>query len=364
MPDTFPASVLIVRVGAMGDILHALPAVTALRRLRPGLEIGWVVDPRWAPLLAEESGRGPAVSRLHLAETRRWSRAPWSPATWRSVLGLRGALRAARYGAAADLQGTLRSAVLGRFAGAQAFGGYADPRESAARLLYRQKIERQGTHVVEQGAALLGAALGIALAPARTVELPRVPGAELWAEELWAKELWAKQEIAASVAHGRRFVLLAPGAGWGAKQWPAERFGALAIALQTEGFAVLVNAAHPDDPVAVNVVAASRGTARAVCGGVAGLVALTRRAALVVGGDSGPVHLAAALRTPLVALFGPTDPARNGPWGAGRMRVLRHPDSVTTYKRTAVPEAGLARLTVEAVLRAALDVIEIAFLQE
>ncbi len=345
---------LILRVGAMGDVLHALPAVTALHRLRPHISLGWVVDPRWAPLLAEAGGGGPIVSRLHLADTRLWSRAPWSAATRRSVLHLRQNLRQAHYNSAIDMQGTLRSAVLGRFAATRHFAGYADPRERPARWLYSRPLPRAGRHVVEQGAALLGQALGLTLRPSRHVDLPRIPAAERW----------AAGTIATLAPHGR-FALLAPTAGWGAKQWPADRFGTLAAALQREGLAVLVNAAHEADPVALAAVAASRGAARIVTGGgngggsggIAGLIALTRRAALVVGGDSGPTHLAAALGTPLLALFGPTNPERNGPWGAGPMRILRDPRSKTTYKRTPEPEAGLAHMAVETVLRAALDVL-------
>ncbi len=341
----------------MGDVLHALPAVTALRRLRPDIFIGWVVDPRWAPLLAPSGGAGPVVSRLHLADTKLWSRAPWSAATRRSLLSLRRELRQAQYGSAIDMQGTLRSAVLSRFAAARSFAGYADPRERPARWLYNRRLPRISRHVVEQGAALLGQALGhslgLTLEPARHLDLPQIPEAERWADR-----------TVAALAPDGRFALLAPAAGWGAKQWPAKRFGELAVAIRSEGLPVLVNAAHKADPVALAVVAASHGAAHMVTGdsdsgsgGIGGLIALTRRAALVVGGDSGPIHLAAALGTPLLALFGPTDPERNGPWGAGPMRVVRHPRSITTYKRTPEPEAGLAQIDVETVLRAALDLL-------
>jgi heptosyltransferase-1 len=116
------------------------------------------------------------------------------------------------------------------------------------------------------------------------------------------------------------------------------------------GFAAVVNAPRKDDAVAAAVVAASGGAAEMVICNMTGLIALVRRAAVVVGGDSGPVHLAAVLGVPVVALFGPTDPARNGPWGAGPVRVLRDASSVTSYKRSAETEAGLARISVEEVL--------------
>ena len=338
------ARVLLVRVGAMGDVLHALPGVAALRRLWPEAVIDWVVDPRWAPLLVTEQGQRPVVSRVHLAETKLWSQKPISWATMRSVSRLRRALDEGRYRHVVDVQGTLRSAVIGRMAGSEDRVGFADPRESAARLLYTRTLVRRGTHVVEQNAALLGDALGVALAPVAPA-LPMSVAAEDWVDEL----------MRGSVSN--RTALLAPAAGWGAKQWPVERFGALAQALYGMGFKVLVNAGSLHDPVGTDVVRESAGTAQIVACDVAQLVALTRRAALVVGGDSGPMHLAAMLGSPVVGLFGPTDPARNGPWGPGPKRVLRDASSTTSHKRVAVVEQGLARISVDEVLEAVREVV-------
>ncbi|WP_158824462.1 lipopolysaccharide heptosyltransferase I [Granulicella sp. S156] len=327
--------VLIVRVGALGDVLHALPAVAALRRARPDWTIDWVVDPRWAPLLVDSEGRGPIVNRVHLAETKLWSSAPLSPATLRSICALRKALRAQHYDLVVDLQGTLRSGVISRMTGAPQRVGYSDPRESLAARFYTKKFTRRGVHVVEQAAALLGEACGMELAPVE-VSLPR----EEWAEN------WAAEEAVLA----RPMCVLGAGGGWGAKHWPAEKFGALAVQVRMMGFDVVVNAHHKDDVVAAEVVAASQGAARMVVCNVAGLVALTRRADLFIGGDTGPTHLAAALAVPLVALFGPTDPARNGPWGPGAMRVLRDASSVTSYKHVADVDPGLAKLSVETVI--------------
>jgi heptosyltransferase-1 len=338
--------ILIVRVGALGDVLHALPAVAALRQAQPGLQIDWVVERRWAAVLGDGDGGGPygpgpIVDRVHIAETQRWSRSPSSVGTLRSILKLRRQLREQRYDVAVDMQGTLRSAVIGRMSGAPRFCGFADPRESLAGHLYRTKIPRQGVHVVEQGAALLGAAMGIALKP-ESVELPHAAWADAWAEEL---------------IHGRRVCVLAPGAGWGAKRWPAQHFGALAKRLDAQGFTVMVNARRKDDALAASVIASSGGTAQVAICNVTGMIALVRRTALLIGGDSGPTHLAAALGIPVVALFGPTDPARNGPWGPGRVAVLRDASSVTSYKRSDETDSGLARISVDAVLEAAEQLI-------
>jgi heptosyltransferase I len=332
--------ILIVRVGAMGDVLHALPAVAALREARPDWQIDWVIDPRWAPLLVDDGGRGPVVNRVYQAETKLWSKAPASMTTMRSIRELRKALRSKRYDVVVDMQGTLRSAVIGWMAGGRVFAGYGDPRERLAARFYSRKLRRNGTHVVEQGAALLGEACGMSLEP-RAVELPQEAWADHWAEEL---------------VGDRRLCLLAAGAGWGAKRWPTERFGLLAMELATLGLVAVVNASRAGDALAMEVVAKSEGAAQQVVCNVAGLIALVRRVKVLVGGDSGPMHLAAALGIPVVALFGPTDPARNGPWGPGAKVVIRDAAAVTSYKRVEA-DAGLGSVSVDEVVAAVRRVV-------
>ena len=322
--------VLIVRVGAMGDVLHALPAVAALHAARPEWEIEWVVDPRWSPLLVNSEDKGPTVRHVHLAETKKWSKAPASPATLRSIFELRRELRAEGFDIAVDMQGTLRSAVIGRMSGAETFAGYGDPREALAAKFYKTPLERKGRHVMDQGAALLGEACGVALV-AGMVELPH---------EGWA-DAWAAEEVG-----GRQTCLLAPGGGWAAKCWDAKKYGELAIELKARGLDVVVNASRKDDPLAATVVEASGGAARVVVCNVAGLIALMRKMTVMVGGDSGPTHLAAALGVPLVALFGPTDPERNGPRGSGKIVVLRDAASVTSYKRVSTEDPGMEKISV------------------
>jgi heptosyltransferase-1 len=327
--------VLVVRVGAMGDVLHALPAAAALRKARPDCSIDWVIDERWQALLSDGDEAGPIVGRTFPVAIRAWKQKPFSRATLGSLLEFR-RLRGA-YDAVVDMQGTMRSAAIGWLAGGSTLAGYSDPREAVAASLYARKLARRGVHVVEQGAALLGEAAGVQLAPA-DVLLPRIA----WAEE-WAAEL---------AAEARPLCVLAAGGGWGAKLWPVAQYGALARRLAERGFRVVVNAPRKDDVPANAVVAASGGAASVVVCNVAGLVALLRRTDLLVGGDSGPMHLAAALAVPLVALFGPTSPERNGPWGPGAKRVLRSPASLTTYKRSAEVDPGLASIGVEDVMGA------------
>ena len=335
--------ILIVRIGAMGDVLHALPAVAALRLALPAAQLGWAVDPRWLPLLRDSTGHSPLLNRLHPVPTKLWKQHPLSRATVGSILAMRSELRAEAYDLCLDLQGSIRSAIVSRLAGSPELVGSAHPRESPARLLYSRRVRVRATHVVDQAAQLVSAALHHELHPS-PVSLPTDEAAEAW---------WRLQAQAAS----QPFVFIVPQAGWGAKQWPADRFGDLARELTQAGFRVLVNQSHGEDPLANAVVVASGETAIPITADLPQLIALTRRAALVVAGDTGPLHLAAALERPVLALFGPTDPARTGPWNTSG-RVLRHPSSITDHGRHPAAERGLLQLTTETVVSAAFDLLQ------
>ena len=331
--------VLVMRLSAMGDILHALPAVTALREAHPEWEIGWAVEPQWKPLLATEdaTARGPGmplVDRVHIVPARRWARAPLSEATLDAVRQTRRELREAQYDVCVDLQGAVRSAVIARWARAKRLIGEHAPREWVARWLFSERVKTRGVHVIEQAIEVMSAVTGEVL-PMRAPLLPVDEDAERKAR-----------------AMAKPFVLVHPGAGWGAKRWPAERYGALAAGLRKMGYEVLVNAGPGEETLASEVVAHSEGAAEVLRSSIAELIAVTRRAALVIGGDTGPLHLASALGRPVVGIYGPTDPARNGPFG-GRFEVLRHPESRRDHSRRAAPEAGLLTITPEAVMKAA-----------
>ena len=333
---------LIVRIGAMGDVLHALPAVAALRAAMPHAHIAWAIAPRWQALLRDSTGRAPIIDTLHLVDTTLWKQQGLSRATLRSILSLRSELRDGTYDLCLDLQGSIRSAFVARLGHTGAILGSASPREAPARLLYTRRIATPASHVIEQAAQLASAAIAQPLAPL-PVALPADPRAEAW---------WARQEPLAN----QPFVLLVPQAGWGAKQWPAGRFGAVAQQLAHAGYRVLVNQGHAADPLAALVVSASAGTASAISTDLPQLIALTRRASLVIAGDTGPLHLAAALARPVLALFGPTDPARTGPYNTPA-RVLRHPSSVTDHSRHSAAEGGLLHIPTETVIEAAIDLL-------
>ena len=367
---------LVVRLGSMGDILHALPAVTALRMAHPEWVIDWVVEPRWRALLAAdqnapiqsrgpqrgvfiagvESSRNPAqplVDHLHFAATKEWKKAPLSRKTLHEIKALHSALRAGGYDAVLDLQGAIRSAVVGRLAGCRRLIGEAEPRERAARWLFTERVITRGTHVIEQDVELASAVGGDALTPS-TPWLPVDPAAEAWAEQVLSPSVskpglprtglrpWGGSPPA---------VLINPGAGWGAKRWPIERYAAVAQALADRGLRVLVNAGPGEEPLAEAIVQ-SAGAATPITCSLDQLIALTRRVALVIAGDTGPLHLACALSRPVVGIYGPTDPSRNGPYGT-RFKVLRSPASRRDHTRHRAPEAGLLTIQPEDVLRAA-----------
>jgi heptosyltransferase I len=331
---------LIVRLSAMGDVIHTLPAVWALRQAFPHALIGWEIESRWAQLLCApgspqrgpRSSLRPLVDEVHPVNLKSWGKSPFSISSLQGIATAWNDVRAAHYDVAVDMQGAMRSAVLARWSGARVVYGASEPRETPASLWYTRKEVTQGRHVVEQNLSLAEAIIGRRMKLSRDIscQLPIDPEAEARV---------ARNLVQQGIGD---FAILNPGAGWGAKRWPAERYGEVARRLAGAGVCPLVNYGPGEEHLFRAVLAASGGTAKPASGTITELIALTRRARLFIGGDTGPLHLAAALRIPVVAIFGPTDPARNGPYGT-RSVVLRSPESLTTHARTAeLDEAMLA----------------------
>jgi heptosyltransferase I len=265
--------------------------------------------------------------------------------TWQQMAVGLSQLRGVRYDAVIDFQGAVRSALLARWSGAPIVYGDAQPRESAASMFYTRQRETDGKHVVEQALDLARAVIGNATIP-RTgmeTECPKVD---------FPVDLDAGKKIAGLTAGMAHFAILNPGAGWGAKQWPVERYGQVAKALAQDGICSAINYGPGEEELAAAVETASGGVARKISCSIAELIALTRRASLLIGGDTGPMHLAAALKIPVVAIFGPTNPVRNGPFGT-RSIVLRSASSMTDHSRRREPEQGLLEISPEEVVGAA-----------
>ncbi|MBC7926373.1 MAG: glycosyltransferase family 9 protein, partial [Bryobacteraceae bacterium] len=220
---------------------------------------------------------------------------------------------------AIDFQGLLKSAVVIMFARAKQSVGLSSSaaRESLASLFYEKRITPGSQHIVNRNLELSNAAG--ALAPRIAFPIPPFPIPQGRPEGLLSEG---------------PFVLANPLAGWTSKQWPLEHYAVIAARLKSRGFQLVLNgAAAVDVPAAISHIS-----------GLPGLIHATRRAHAVIGVDSGPLHLAAALGKPGVAIFGPTDPARNGPYG-GTITTLRDPSAITSYKRGIAIDPAMRAVT-------------------
>ena len=325
--------VLLVRLSSIGDVVHTLPTLQALTRA--GHEVGWIVEPAARPLL---EGHPLLAGRVVDASKAR----AFALASARTSLE---ALRRERYDVALDLQGLWKSAAWARFSGARRVVGFASAfrREPASSLLLSERVPQpaEARHVIDKNLALLRP-LGIEALGMRAFPLP----AMVVEEQRVAEEL-RRLGLA-------EFVVLNPGGGWESKLWPAESFGALARGLRDAGFPSLVTWGPGEEALADRVVAASAGAVlRSFPTTLRECVALCRRARLVVAADTGPLHIACAVGTPVVALFGPTDPERNGPFSPEDRVVRRAPSCAPCYRQKCARHAGvMAGLSVAEVLAA------------
>jgi heptosyltransferase-1 len=324
---------LIVRLGSLGDIVHTLPAVAALRHTFPDARIDWVVEAAHRELL----DLVPVLSSVVTLQSR-------TTGAW---LRLRQQLKAARYDLALDFQGLVKSALLARLSGATRVVGFAraDLREPAAAVFYTTRVRAGAAHVIDKNLAL-AASVGAASGPA---EFPIATAASAITDWLGT--------------HGLdRFVLINGGAAWPNKRWPPRRFGETAKWLsEVQRLRSVVVWGPQEQGLAADIAEASGGAALvAPATRLPDLIALARAARLMISGDTGPTHVAAAVGTPIVALFGPTDPARNGPWSAADITISRYGRCRCHYERrcrypadwcldrievSAVTEAIEARLT-------------------
>ncbi len=317
---------LVLRLGSLGDIVHTFPAVAALRATFPAAEIVWLTHPRYK-LLVESSS---LASEIWAVDTR-------SLSSLREAIGR---VHHATWDAAIDYQGLWKSAALPFLAGVKRRIGFSSQtiREFGVPLLYTDKVNASTAHIAEQNGELsVRAGARQLVAPIALRVLPEDQAA-------------VRAELRSLAID--RYVVLSPGGGWRSKCWPAERFGLLCRKIAGAlGLRCVVNYG-PGEHALATAVRANSGDANPLLydAGLGQLMALLRGAVCVVGGDTGPLHLAVALGTPVVALFGPTDPARNGPYHgvprsaaeakptqltarSGEDIVLRAPHTVTTHTR-------------------------------
>lgn len=303
--------ILVVRLGAMGDIIHTLPAVATLKHSFPGSHLTWLIEAQWAPLLEQN----PYVDNVAIFE--RGNPAAWMR-SWRK-------LRAGRFDFAVDFQGLVKSAVAASMARPDRIFGFhqSQVRERSAALFYSSRVQTHAVHKVESNIELTAAAGAANIL--RTFPLPEGTRCGLLPES--------------------GFVLACPLAGWRSKQWPLAFYSRLAARLELElQLPLVLNGPAGTQFSNVKGVVVHQSS-------LSGLIHTTRRATAVIGVDSGPLHIAAALGKRGVAIFGPTDPARNGPYGES-ICVLRSPAAITTYKRASTIDSAMRDIDPDRVFEA------------
>ena len=308
-------SFLIVRLGSLGDVVHGIPVAAALRQEFPASRIDWMVDPRYVELLSLVK----AIDR-RIAVDPRVIRHGTGRRKFRETLR---ELRATEYEAVIDLQGLLKSAMLARSVRGHRTIGFPRKhlRETLARLFYTVAPDPgDATHVIYKNLALLTPLKVLDRRVRFPLEIPHTPT--------------VVQVVKRFEPQG--YVLINPGAAWPNKRWPPERFGEVASAIARDfGWRSLVLWGPGEQELAHSVVAASGGAADASPPTtITDLVGIARSARLMISGDTGPLHIAAAVETPIVALYGPTQPERNGPWSLDDIAISRVQQCSCLYERT------------------------------
>ncbi len=338
-----PSRILIVRTSALGDVVHALPVLTALRRHLPKAKIGWVVEEGMSPVLAGH----PDLDELLPVRLRHWGKRPLAPRHLRELGGFLSALDRFAPEVVLDLMGNHKAGVISALTLCDRRIGAArrHRREPSSAVWINEPVVPRGTHAVDRMLSLLDA-LG----------LPPEP-ADFGPEKLFREEPAAVRDLVA--AHPEPYALLHPGAGWANKIYSPAWWGRAVQRLYAEtGLATWVTLARGEEKLAAGVEAAAAGAVRVVpAADLPTLAALIRRARLMLGGDSGPTHLAQALGTPVLMLMGPTDPERNGPYAAPDHALYKVLPCSFCHRRFAETKACLLELHPDRVADRAMELL-------
>ena len=337
------ARFLVVRLGSLGDIVHTFPAVAGLRESFPNAEIVWLTHPRWKELVDSSE----LATDIWEIDTR----------SYRSLREIIGRTRKRHFTIAIDYQGLWKSAALPFFGDVSRRVGFSSQtiREFGVPILYTDRVRVTKIHIADQNGELslcAGARNGVAPV---ALAVPSI-------QEVFVLQLLRGFGI-------EKYIVLSPAGGWRSKCWPADRYGALCDKIRdTLGMRCVLNHG-PGEEDLVSAVKAASGQADPITynGSLGQLMALLRNAVCIVGGDTGPLHLAVALGTPAITIFGPTDPARNGPYRMGNHpgnaspldTVLRSPHALTTYKRGEQPAPSILEIDVDTVFDAVRRQIEV-----
>lgn len=319
---------LVVRLGSLGDIVHAFPAVSGLRTSFRNAEIIWLTHPKWE-FLVKTSG---LATEVWTVDTRNWA----------AVRGILARIRTHRFEAAIDYQGLWKSAAIPFLARIPRRIGFSSQtvREAGVPMLYTDRVKVSAErHIADQNMELSARAGARVCAGDVTLQVPED-------DEKIVRARLAKDGT-------DEYIVLSPGGGWASKCWPAERYGLLAEKiLEQFGLRSVINVGPGEEDLAAKVAhAAGNSQPIQFMGSLGQLMALLKNASAVVAADTGPLHLADALGTRVVAIFGPTDPARNGPYRRSGV-VLRWEGAATTYKREMEADESLLHISVDEVTSA------------
>ena len=332
---THVRKILVVRLGAMGDIVHTLPAVAQLKSKFPNAHVTWVIASKWKPLLDDN----PDVDEVVTISLTQWRRYPGSLSTWSSFRAFCDRFRQSEFDVAIDFQGLLKSAAVTYISGAKRVVGVDRKvlRERTAALFYSDHVLPHSKHVVDQNRDLT-----MIVGASKTPAIFSLPSGQC-----------------SPLLPDGEFVLTAPIAGWMSKQWPAKYYTELARLIWRDRRMPLVLDCAPQDSAYVEqiCVGAPKGSCIVHNSSLKELIAATRQARAVVGVDSGPLHLAAALNVPGVAIYGPTDPVRNGPYG-NSFHLMRSHETTTSYKRSEVVHPSMLRVKPDQVWKVLKSVLD------
>ncbi len=304
--------ILLIKQSSLGDIVHTLPVAHALKRCFPECQLGWIVERSFAPLLKRDQAIA-QVHPVHIASTSepgaKWAVYVTALQQMASTLNtLRRAFHAQPYDFVLDLHASWRSSLFARMNPGGVRFGFADAREGNTLFQdYLVRVDAATVHAVDKN-----------LLFCKTLECePQEDDFYLTTNDV--DDLQAKEFLRVNgIESGQPFVYVNPAARWQSKFWIASRWSELGDSLENAGIRVVFGGSEGDlvhiTPIAANM--RNSATIAAGCLSLMASVALMKRAVAYVGVDTGPMHIAAMLGIPVVALFGPTHPERVGPYGA------------------------------------------------
>lgn len=336
-------NILIIKLSAIGDVIHALPVSRAIKQASSGSRITWIVEKAAYPLLTNN----PDIDEIILFDKPKFKSIS---GIVRNSPTLMKELRSRRFDLALDLQGLAKSAAIAWMSGAPKKLGYCNMREGSGLISKPVHGPNRDGHVVERY-------LDVARAIGCKVDKPE------WVINTTVEEEKAAEAVLRNVGLDidSKYIVIAPGTNWESKCWPPEFFSQLADRISQEtALPIVIIGAAKDRKLAEEIQSRSRARMCDITGqtSLRELAFILRKSRLFIGGDTGPMHLAVAMGTPVVALFGPTDPKRNGPYGSKNIVVTSHLPCAPCFKKSCATAECMRSISPEMVFAAVLKRME------